>query len=165
MTTEAELPANVANLITEVVDEHKKMYPDQLENAYRGLFGAFQWCGDKRGLIEAAERLALFGWGMPSAPRPPASVMGGGRSFGGRSGGGSGGGYSSPRGGEFRQSRGGIGESRGGSGRGYGDRGSGGGGGGGYGGGDRGGRSSYSSGDRGASRGGSRSGGGLRNLY
>ncbi|KAF2193789.1 DEAD-domain-containing protein [Zopfia rhizophila CBS 207.26] len=89
MAAEGEMPENVAKLLEEVVNAHKKVYPEHLDNAFRGLFGAYQWYGDKRGLLEMANRLAQFGWGMDTPPPPPSSLlsrMGGvgrGRSSGG----------------------------------------------------------------------------------
>jgi ATP-dependent RNA helicase MSS116 len=97
LAEQGEVPEHIAELLKQIVDVHQKVYPDQLEAAFRGLFGSFQWFGDKAALIEAANRWAELGWGMPTAPRPPASVYmsqrGSGRgrsSFGGRGGGGRG---------------------------------------------------------------------------
>lgn len=86
MSQPAEVPENVGKILQEVTEAHKKVYPDQLDAAFRGLFGSFQWYGDKQGLLEGANRLAEFGWGMPTPPAPPASVFAGGRGRG-RSGG------------------------------------------------------------------------------
>ncbi|KAJ4371365.1 hypothetical protein N0V83_004582 [Neocucurbitaria cava] len=155
MSQAAEVPESVGKILTDCVEAHKKVYPDQLDAAFRGLFGSFQWYGDKHSLLEGANRLAEFGWGMPSPPQPPASLYagGGGRRGGfggGRSGGGGGFGGDRSRSGGFggdRRSGGGYGGDRGGGDRGFGgDRerrsgGYGGGGdrrgGGGFGGGDR----------------------------
>jgi ATP-dependent RNA helicase MSS116 len=107
MTAPSEMPANVAQLIQETVEAHAKVYPDQLSDAFRGLFGSFQWYGDKQGLLSGANRLAEFGWGMAQPPPPPASLFSGGRrgggggGFGGRSGGGGFGGRSGGRDGGF----------------------------------------------------------------
>ncbi|KAB2099634.1 ATP-dependent RNA helicase [Alternaria gaisen] len=146
MTQAAEMPEDVAKILSDTVEAHKKVYPDQLDAAFRGLFGSFQWYGDKQGLLEGANRLAEFGWGMPSPPPPPASLFMGGR---GRGGGGRSGG------------RGGFGGGRGGGGGFGGDRGGdrrGGGGGGGYDrssyGAERSGRSGGFGGNRGGDRGG-----------
>lgn len=95
MSQAAEVPENVGNILSEVVEAHKKVYPDQLDAAFRGLFGSFQWYGDKQGLLEGANRLAEFGWGMPAPPSPPASLYSGG----GRRSGGGGRGFGSDRGG------------------------------------------------------------------
>ncbi|KAF1941317.1 ATP-dependent RNA helicase mss116 mitochondrial precursor [Clathrospora elynae] len=148
MSQAAEVPENVGQILSEVVEAHKKVYPDQLDAAFRGLFGSYQWYGDKKSLLEGANRLAEFGWGMPTPPNPPSSLYSSG---GGRRGGGGGrsGGYGGDRGG----SGGGYGGDRGGSGgRGGGFGGSGGRGGGGFGarsgGGDRG----FGGGDRGGER-------------
>ncbi|KAF2800683.1 DEAD-domain-containing protein [Melanomma pulvis-pyrius CBS 109.77] len=134
LSQQVELPERVANIIQDVVEVHKKVYPDQLDAAFRGLFGSYQWYGDKQGLLESANRLAEFGWGMPDPPSPPSSLYSGGRKrssgggFGGdrRGGGGfggdrrsgGGGGYGGDRGGD----RGGFGERRGGGGGGFGER-------------------------------------------
>jgi ATP-dependent RNA helicase MSS116 len=149
MSQSAEVPENVGKILADCVEAHKKVYPDQLDAAFRGLFGSYQWYGDKDALLEGANRLAEFGWGMPTPPPPPASFRSGGR----RSGGGGGG-------------RGGFGGGRGG---GFGGR-SGGGDRGGFGGGDRGGfggRDAFGGSDRrgggggfGGDRGGDRRGGG-----
>ncbi|KAF2036575.1 DEAD-domain-containing protein [Setomelanomma holmii] len=147
MSQASEVPANVGQILQDCVEAHKKVYPDQLDAAFRGLFGSYQWYGDKQSLVDGANRLAEFGWGMPTPPPVPASVFsGGGRRPGGR------------RGGGFGGSRGGFGGDR----RGGGDRGGAsqfGGRSGGYGG-DRGGDRGFG-GDRGGF-GGDRRGGGDR---
>lgn len=80
MSEPSEVPENVAKIMEDVVQVHKKIYPDQLDAAFRGLFGSYQWFADKQGLLESANRLAEFGWGMPEPPQPPASLFhGGGR--------------------------------------------------------------------------------------
>jgi ATP-dependent RNA helicase MSS116 len=89
MSESGEVPAHINRIFEECVEAHKKVYPDQLDAAFKGLFGSFQWYGDKQGLLEGANRLAEFGWGMPSPPPPPSSLFSGGR--GGRGGGRSGG--------------------------------------------------------------------------
>ena len=78
MSQPAEVPENVGKILQDVTEAHKKVYPDQLDAAFRGLFGSFQWYGDKHGLLEGANRLAEFGWGMPTPPQPPASLFSGG---------------------------------------------------------------------------------------
>lgn len=134
MTQATEVPANVGKILAEVVEAHKKIYPDQLDAAFRGLFGSYQWYGDKQGLLEGANRLAEFGWGMPSPPSPPASFYsgggrrggGGGRGFGGNRGGFGGRGaadtYGDRSGGDrsFGRDRGGFGGDRRGGDRGFG---------------------------------------------
>lgn len=109
MSQEQELPEHVSSLIQEVVEMHKRVYPDELDNAFRGLFGQYQWYGDKDELLEYANRLAEVGWGMPQPPNPPASFRMGGRRGGGGGGGrmsGRGGGFGGqPRGGSFGGSR------------------------------------------------------------
>jgi ATP-dependent RNA helicase MSS116 len=107
MSQPAEVPESVGQILTDCVEAHKKVYPDQLDAAFRGLFGSYQWFGDKQSLVDGANRLAEFGWGMPSPPPVPASVFnsgrrgfgGGGRGGfgGGRGGGGGGGGYGGDR--------------------------------------------------------------------
>jgi ATP-dependent RNA helicase MSS116 len=126
MSEPSEVPENVASLLQEVVQVYKKVYPDQLEAAFRGLFGSFQWYSDRKGLLASANRLAEFGWGMPEPPQPPASLFSGGggrgnsrsRAAGGRPSGGF-----QPRGTMFDgRSRGGFNDRRGGGGRFGGDR-------------------------------------------
>ncbi|KAF1956974.1 DEAD-domain-containing protein [Byssothecium circinans] len=128
MSETAELPQDVAQLIQDTVEAHKKVYPNQLDDAFRGLFGSFQSYRDKKGLLDGANRLAEFGWGLPTPPPPPASLFSGGRrggsaregarsggSFGGRGGGG--GRFSNDRSdGGDRRSGGGFGDRRGGGG-------------------------------------------------
>ncbi|KAF2465593.1 DEAD-domain-containing protein [Lindgomyces ingoldianus] len=156
---EQEISEDVAKIIEEVAEVHKRVYPEHLDNAFRGLFGSFQWYSDKQGLLEAANRLAQHGWGMEQPPNPPSSMFGGGRRSGGF-GGGRGGGFGSDRrgggdrmGGE-RRSGGGFGRDRMG-----GERRSGGGFGGDRRGGDRAGRDRRVSGFGGDRRGGDRTGG------
>jgi len=116
MSQATEVPGHVNTILTNCVETHKKVYPDMLDDAFRGLFGSYQWYGDKHGLLEAANRLSEFGWGMPTPPNPPASLFsgggrgrgsrgyGGGRQMGGfgggRRGGGFGGGFGGNRGGD-----------------------------------------------------------------
>jgi ATP-dependent RNA helicase MSS116 len=149
MSQPAEVPEEIGKILQDTTEAYKKVYPDQLDAAFRGLFGSYQWYGDKQGLLEGANRLAEFGWGMPTPPPPPASLFAGGR---GRGGGGRSGGFSGGREGGFGGSRGGFGGSRGGD-RG-GDRG-------GYGRQERGGADAFGSGRSGGfgGRDGGRSGG------
>lgn len=144
MSQAAEVPEAVGKILSECVEAHKKVYPDQLDAAFRGLFGSYQWYGDKRGLLEGANRLAEYGWGMPTPPNPPATLYSGRRGGGGGGRGGFGGG----RGGDRDGDRGGFGGDRGGFG---GDRG---GDRGGYGGDRRGGGRSFGGDRRGGDRGG-----------
>jgi ATP-dependent RNA helicase MSS116 len=170
MSQAAEVPENVGKILADCVEAHKKVYPDQLDAAFRGLFGSYQWYGDKDGLLQGANRLAEFGWGMPTPPQPPASYRNGGRRGGG---GGGRGGFGGGRGGGG--GFGGRGGDRGGDRGGFGGRGGGsdafsGGdrrGGGGFGGDRRGGGGGFGGGDRrgggggfGGDRGGDRRGGG-----
>lgn len=110
MSQPTEVPEDIAKILSDSLEAHKKVYPDHLDAAFRGLFGSFQWYGDKRELIEGANRLAEFGWGMETPPPPPSSVTsqlgrrsvsgggGGGGGFGGRQGfGGRSGGYGGDR--------------------------------------------------------------------
>ncbi|KAH7396878.1 ATP-dependent RNA helicase mss116 mitochondrial precursor [Phaeosphaeria sp. MPI-PUGE-AT-0046c] len=97
MSQAAEVPQEVGQILSDCVEAHKKVYPDQLDAAFRGLFGSYQWYGDKQSLVDGANRLAEFGWGMPTPPPVPASVFSGGRRGGG--GGRSGGGFGDRRGG------------------------------------------------------------------
>lgn len=141
MSQAAEVPQEVGQILSDCVEAHKKVYPDQLDAAFRGLFGSYQWYGDKQSLVDGANRLAEFGWGMPTPPPVPASVFSGGRrgggsgrgggfgdrrggsSFGGRGGGGGGGFGGDRRGGGGGDRRGGGGfggERRGGGDRGFG---------------------------------------------
>jgi ATP-dependent RNA helicase MSS116 len=113
MSQPAEVPENVGKILQDVTEAHKKVYPDQLDAAFRGLFGSFQWYGDKHGLLEGANRLAEFGWGMPTPPQPPASLFMGG---GGRRSGGSRGGDRGGFGGRDGGRSGGFGGGRGGGG-------------------------------------------------
>ncbi|KAL5461801.1 hypothetical protein PMIN07_005154 [Paraphaeosphaeria minitans] len=87
MTALSEMPANAASLVQETVEAHAKVYPDQLSDAFRGLFGSFQWYGDKQDLLTGANRLAEFGWGMEQPPPPPSSLFSSGKRRGGFGGG------------------------------------------------------------------------------
>ncbi|KAK7179605.1 hypothetical protein DPSP01_011657 [Paraphaeosphaeria sporulosa] len=118
MTAPSEMPASAASLIQQTVEAHAKVYPDQLSDAFRGLFGSFQWYGDKQGLLTGANRLAEFGWGMEQPPPPPSSLFSGGGRRGGFGGGRSSGGFGG-RGGD----RGGFGSRPSGDRGGFGGRG------------------------------------------
>ncbi|KAF2196516.1 DEAD-domain-containing protein [Delitschia confertaspora ATCC 74209] len=115
LTTENELPENVASLIGKVVDAHQDVDPEILNSAFLGFFGSYQWHGDKEGLVEMAKRWALHGWNYSSTPSPPATLYNSGRRGGSRGGSfqRSSGGFS--RGGD-RQSSGGFGDRRSGGG-------------------------------------------------
>ena len=178
MSQASEVPEHVNKILEQCVEAHKKIYPDQLDAAFRGLFGSYQWYGDKHGLVQGANRLAEYGWGMETPPPPPASLFsGGGRRSGGgyggdrRGGGGfggdrrGGGGFGGDRGGDRRggdrRGGGGFGGDRGGDRRGGGssfggDRR----GGGGFGG-DRGSRGGFGGDKRGGGGGDRRGGGGF----
>ncbi|CAI6327274.1 unnamed protein product [Periconia digitata] len=106
MSVRGEIPEETAKILDSCMEAHKYVYPNELEEAFRGLFGSFQWYGDKQGLLEGANRLAEFGWGMATPPPPPASLFNGGR----RSGGGGRGGFGGRGGG---RDFGGRGESSG----------------------------------------------------
>ncbi|KAF2659938.1 DEAD-domain-containing protein [Lophiostoma macrostomum CBS 122681] len=113
MSAEQEIPEHVSNILEEVVAIHKKMYPDELDAAFKGMFGSYQWYGDKQGLLEAANRLAEFGWGMPQPPNPPSSLFNGGGGYRRGGGGGRSGGYGGDRSGGFGGGRsGGFGGGR-----------------------------------------------------
>src|SRR5690349_22377084 len=43
MSQPAEVPEDIAQILQDCVEAHKKVYPDQLDAAFRGLFGSFQW--------------------------------------------------------------------------------------------------------------------------
>ncbi|KAF1833710.1 DEAD-domain-containing protein [Decorospora gaudefroyi] len=86
MSQPAEVPEHIGKILTQTVEAHGMVYPDQLDAAFRGLFGSYQWYADKQALLEGANRLAEFGWGMPSPPAPPSSFFSGGRRGGGRGG-------------------------------------------------------------------------------
>ena len=133
MSQTSEIPENINKIVQDCVEAHKKVYPDQLDAAFRGLFGSFQWYGDKHGLVEGANRLAEYGWGMQTPPPPPASLFSGGG--GRRSGGGGGYGGGGARGGDRRGGGGFGGDRRSGGSNFGGDRREGGGYGGGFGGG------------------------------
>ncbi|KAL5113298.1 hypothetical protein ACEQ8H_008832 [Pleosporales sp. CAS-2024a] len=88
MSQPAEVSERANGILQECMEAHKKVYPDQLASAFRGLFGSYQWYGDKDGLVAGANRLAEFGWGMPEPPPVPQSVFtGGGGRRAGRTGG------------------------------------------------------------------------------
>lgn len=83
MTQAAEVPESAGQILQDCAEAHKKVYPDQLEAAFRGLFGSYQWLSEKRPLIEYANQLAEFGWGMNNPPPVPSSVYQNGRRGGG----------------------------------------------------------------------------------
>ncbi|PVI04118.1 DEAD-domain-containing protein [Periconia macrospinosa] len=83
MSVSGVIPEEAAKLIESSVEAHQRINPEELQDAFRGLFGSFQWYSDKNRLIESANRLAEFGWAMSTPPPPPASVFGGGRGRGG----------------------------------------------------------------------------------
>ena len=74
MSAPSEVPEHVNKMLEECIDAHKRVYPDQLDAAFRGLFGSFQWFHNKQRLLDGANRLAEFGWGMPTPPAPPATL-------------------------------------------------------------------------------------------
>lgn len=120
MAQAGEVSEQTAKILTESVQAHKKVYPDQFDAAFRGIFGSFQWYPDKNMLLEGVNRLAEFGWGMPSPPSPPSFLFNSGR---GRGGGGGFGGNRRSNGGfsDFdKNDRGGGGRDRGGFGGGFG---------------------------------------------
>ena len=129
----SEWSDKVQEIVRAVQAAYKRVDAMELQAAFKGFFGAFQWYTDNQDKLEQANRLAVHGWGMPTPPHPPSMLFqGGGRGrfgrgssggFGGgssRSGGGGFGGFDRQGGGSSRQ-EGGFGRSRGG----FGDRGGG----------------------------------------
>jgi len=94
LSVASDMPENTASLIQQIQDAHQRVSPGELDEAFKGLFGAFQGYDDKEGLLEGANRLAEIGWGMSTPPSPPSFFNMGGRRRGG-GGGGVGGGYGS----------------------------------------------------------------------
>lgn len=88
LSAETQLPENVASIFSEIRAVYEKIRPNELDDAFRGTFGAFSWYGNKNELLDYANRLATLGWGMPQPPPPPASLFSGGGGRGRRSSGG-----------------------------------------------------------------------------
>lgn len=142
MTKEAQVGRQAGELLAMYQNSLRKVTPLEKADVYRSQLGIHQWVREKGRLIDYMNKLARFGWGMPTPPalspalaqrlgisRVPGVNVGfdpeidearaardGGR---GGFGGGRGGGFGGGRGGGFND-RGGD---RGGRGGGFGDRG------------------------------------------
>jgi ATP-dependent RNA helicase MSS116 len=149
MTAPAQLPAQVAAVLTDIGNAIKSVDPRQLAALYKAYLGVYQWIPSRQVLADNLAQLTRYGWGLSSPPKIAPGLaskmrMNGLRNIvvgvedtpkeygngGGRFGGGGRGGFGGDRRG-FGGDRGGFGGDRGG----FGGRGGRGGGGGGYGGG------------------------------
>lgn len=117
MTKDAQVPADVAQTLTQVVDATKLAPMSSKTSAYLATLGCFSWISQKQRLLDAMNQRSKYGWGLetPPAINPLlAQKLGMARlsglntsrgrfDFGDREGG-SGGGFSSGRGGFGRGS-------------------------------------------------------------
>jgi ATP-dependent RNA helicase MSS116 len=157
MTAPAQLPAQVAAVLTDIGNAVKAVDPQYLSAVYRAYLGVYQWIPSRQALMDGLAQLSRYGWGLSTTPKIAPGLAGklrltglknvniGSDDFGDRRMDGSG-----------RRGGGGFSGGRGGDRGGFGDRG----GRGGFGGGRRGGEGNggrgYGGGGYGGGRGGSR---------
>ena len=127
MTKDAQLPADVAETLTQAVEANRSAPQTTKSAAYVATLGSFNWCRYKQELVDAMNQRSKYGWGLETPPmidhrlaqklnlsRLNGLVLGsrsrpvgseGGRSFGSER---RGDGDNSSRGGRFNGSRGAI---------------------------------------------------------
>ena len=76
MKKDAQLPANTASILTQVLDATKRV-PLRLKFAsYSAAFGVFQWVPYKQDLVDSINNLARYGWGMEEMPAVSSKLVG-----------------------------------------------------------------------------------------
>ena len=74
MTQDAQLPANIAACLTEVIEAAKLVDFGLKAEAYKATLGVFQWVRRKGTLLEMMNRRAVYGWGMETPPSIPKTL-------------------------------------------------------------------------------------------
>ena len=68
MTQDAQLPASVAEILTQVTESAKRV-PEQLKHAaYVSTIGAYGWFQQKQSLVDAMNARCKYGWGLDEPP-------------------------------------------------------------------------------------------------
>ena len=75
MSREAQLPANVASLLSTSVQAAIKVEPELKTKAYMATLGAFNWLPMKQQLINMMNARSRYGWGMESPPALPRMLV------------------------------------------------------------------------------------------
>ncbi|KAI9672901.1 MAG: hypothetical protein M1829_004451 [Trizodia sp. TS-e1964] len=68
MTQEAEVSAELGEILTQVREASARVDEEDKSKAYRGNLGVYISSGDRRQLIQALNNWAKYGWGMRSPP-------------------------------------------------------------------------------------------------
>ena len=74
MTKDAQLPANVAQTLTQVISATKDAPMELKAKAYLATLGYFSWYPRKQDLLDAMNRRSTYGWGLTSPPTISASL-------------------------------------------------------------------------------------------
>ena len=68
MTQNAQLPANVAQTLTEVINATRSVGMPDKSAAYLATLGAFNWYPRKQDLLDAMNSRSKYGWGLETPP-------------------------------------------------------------------------------------------------
>ncbi|MCJ1284670.1 hypothetical protein MMC26_004006 [Xylographa opegraphella] len=68
MTKDAQIPADVAQTLTQVGEATRSTPMSMKSAAYMSTLGAFNWYRHKQGLMDAMNRRSKYGWGLESPP-------------------------------------------------------------------------------------------------
>jgi ATP-dependent RNA helicase MSS116 len=68
MSQEAQLPENVATILSSLVDAHRYTHKEHKTKAYMAYLGVFQQIRNKQELVNALNDLTKHGWGMDASP-------------------------------------------------------------------------------------------------
>jgi ATP-dependent RNA helicase MSS116 len=69
MTAPAQLPAQVASVLTDIGNAVKSVNPALLAGLYRAYLGVYQWVPSKQVLVDNLAQLSRYGWGLSAPPK------------------------------------------------------------------------------------------------
>ena len=68
MTQDAQIPASVAELLTQVTEATQRVLPEYKTAAYTSSLGTYTWFPQKQRLVDAMNTRTKYGWGMDTPP-------------------------------------------------------------------------------------------------
>ncbi|KAF2493402.1 DEAD-domain-containing protein [Lophium mytilinum] len=69
MSREAQLPEDVATILSSMVDAYRQVHREHKTKVYMAYLGVYQGMRDKHELIDSLNGLTKHGWGMDEAPK------------------------------------------------------------------------------------------------
>jgi ATP-dependent RNA helicase MSS116 len=69
MTAPAQLPAQVAAVLTDIGNAVKAVDPMLLSAVYKAYIGVYQWIPSRQALIDNLAQLSRYGWGLSTPPK------------------------------------------------------------------------------------------------